>query len=462
MSSKVAELAAQAAEVDIAVGRLTTEEYAENFSDIHPPLDRNKAIIEANRCVFCHDAPCIEACPTGIQIPIFIKKISTDNVKGAAKTILEANIMGGSCARVCPTEELCEEACVRNTQSDQPIKIGQLQRYAVDGLMKRDDRQIFSRKAKTGKRIAVVGAGPAGLSCAHRLSREGHDVFVFEAKEKAGGLNEYGIAAYKVPDDFAQTEVGYILSLGGIEIKYGQALGKQITLAQLRKDYDAVFLGMGLGGVNALGTSDEDMEGVENAVDYIEDLRKAEDLSKLPVGRRVVVIGGGNTAIDIAIQIKRLGAEYVTLVYRRGAENMTATEWEQEFAQTNGVMIKHWAQPKKLIGRHGHVVGIECEYTQLDDGGKLMGTGDTFTIDADQVFKAIGQTFVSSPLQDNGKDLLQLSKKGRIAINDDGLTSLSGVYAGGDCTEGQDLTVAAVEGGKRAAEAIDRFLKGKK
>ena len=467
MSSKVAELAAQAAnldvpEVDIATGRLSPAEYAENFSDIHPPLDRNKAVIEAGRCLFCHDAPCIEACPTGIQIPIFIKKISTDNVKGAAKTILEANIMGGSCARVCPTEELCEEACVRNTQSGQPIKIGQLQRYAVDGLMQRDDRQIFSRKPKTGKRIAVVGAGPAGLSCAHRLSREGHDVFVFEAKEKAGGLNEYGIAAYKVPDNFAQGEVDYILSLGGIEVKYGQALGKQITLTQLRKDYDAVFLGMGLAGVNALGTEDENMKGVENAVDYIEELRKAQpDLSKLPVGRRIVVIGGGNTAIDIAIQTKRLGAEYVTLVYRRGPENMTATVWEQEFAQTNGVVIKHWAQPKKLIGRHGHVAGIECEYTQLDANGKLMGTGDTFTIEADQVFKAIGQTFVPSPLQDNGKDLLQLTKKGRIAVNDDGLTSLPGVYAGGDCTEGQDLTVAAVEGGKVAAEAIDRFLKGK-
>ncbi|MEZ0226346.1 MAG: NAD(P)-dependent oxidoreductase [Alphaproteobacteria bacterium] len=461
--SKVIELAPEGeSPIDIKTGRLRIDQYAENFSDIHPPLDRNKAIIEANRCLYCFDAPCIEACPTGINIPTFIKKISTDNVKGAAKTILEANIMGGSCARVCPTEELCEEACVRNTQSGQPIKIGQLQRYAVDGLMKRDDRQIFARKPKTGKKIAIVGAGPAGLSCAHRLSREGHDIVVFEAREKAGGLNEYGIAAYKVPDDFAQDEVDYILSLGGIEIKYGQALGKQINLPQLRKDHDAVFLGMGLAGVNALGTEDESLKGVENAVDYIEELRKATDMSKLPVGRRVVVIGGGNTAIDIAIQIKRLGAEYVTLVYRRGADNMTATVWEQEFAQTNGVVIKHWAMPKKLLGHRGHVTGIEFEYTQVDSAGKLMGTGDTFTLPADQVFKAIGQTFVPSPLQDNGKELLQLTKKGRIATNDDGLTSLPGVFAGGDCTEGQDLTVAAVEGGKLAAVAIDRMLKEKK
>lgn len=462
MSSKVAELAAEAANIDIATGRLSAPEYVKNFSDIHPPYDRNKAIVEANRCLFCYDAPCIEACPTGIQIPIFIKKISTDNVKGAAKTILEANIMGGSCARVCPTEELCEEACVRNTQSDQPIKIGMLQRYAVDGLMKRGDRQIFLRKPKTAKKIAVVGAGPAGLSCAHKLAQEGHNITVFEMREKAGGLNEYGIAAYKVPNDFAQEEVEYILSLGGIEIKYGQALGKQITLAQLRKDYDAVFLGMGHAGVNALGIADEDLEGVESAVDYIEELRKAKDLSKLPVGRRIIVIGGGNTAIDIAIQTKRLGAEYVTLVYRRGPDNMTATVWEQEFAQTNGVAIKHWAVPKKLLSNRGHVTGMEFEYTQLDSSGKLMGTGDTFTIAADQVFKAIGQTFVPSPIQDNGKDLLQLTKKGRIAINDDGLTSLPGVYAGGDCTEGQDLTVAAVEGGKIAAIAIHKYLSGGK
>lgn len=461
--SKVAELAAEAeGAIDIAAGRLKPEAYMENFSDIHPPLDRNKAVVEANRCLFCFDAPCIEACPTGIQIPVFIKKIASDNVKGAAKTILEANIMGGSCARVCPTEELCEEACVRNTQSGQPIKIGQLQRYAVDGLMQRGDRQIFARKPSTGKKIAVVGAGPAGLSCAHRLSREGHDVTVYEAREKAGGLNEYGIAAYKVPDDFAQSEADYILSLGGITVKHGHALGKQVTLEKLRKDYDAVFLGMGLAGVNALGLDDEEMKGVENAVDYIEELRKAQDLSKLPVGRRVVVIGGGNTAIDIAIQAKRLGAECVTLAYRRGPDNMTATEWEQEFAQVNGVVVRHWAQPKKLIGRHGHVVAVEFECTQLDDKGKLMGTGDAFTVQADQVFKAIGQTFVPAPLHDGDKDLLQLTKKGRIAVNDDGATSLPGVFAGGDCTEGQDLTVAAVEGGKIAAVAIDRFLRGEK
>lgn len=448
--------------VDIKTGRLKPEQYAENFSDIHPPLDRNSAVIEANRCLFCYDAPCIQACPTSIDIPVFIKKISTDNVKGAATTILSANIMGGACARVCPVEELCEQACVRNTQSGQPIKIGQLQRYATDHLFARDDAQIFKRKPATGKKIVIVGAGPAGLSCAHELAREGHDVTIFEAREKSGGLNEYGIAAYKVPDDFAQQEVAYILSIGGIDVKHGQKLGRDITLAQLRKDYDAVFLGLGHTGVNALGLENEGLKGVENAVEYIEALRTAKDKSALPVGKRVVVIGGGNTAIDIAIQIKRLGAEDVTLAYRRGPENMTATDWECELAQTNDVRIMHWSIPTGLLASQGHVDGIIFEYSQLDSNGKLMGTGDKYALPADQVFKAIGQFFVPSPTQDNGKDLLQLSAKGRIAVNEDGQTSLADVWAGGDCSDGQDLTVAAVAGGKRAAIAMTRTLKEKK
>lgn len=459
--SRVVEIPS-AEEADIESGRLTQQQYADNFNDMLPPLDRNRAITEANRCLFCYDAPCIQACPTSIDIPLFIGKIATDNVRGAATTILEANIMGGACARVCPVEELCEQACVRNTQSSKPIKIGQLQRYATDHLFSSKNPQVFQRKPATGKKIAIVGAGPAGLSCAHGLAREGHNVVIFEARAKAGGLNEYGIAAYKVTNDFAQKEVDFILSIGGIEIRYGQALGKQVSLSQMRKEYDGVFLGMGMQGVNALGLESESLKGVENAVDYIEKLRQEKDLAKLPVGRRVLVIGGGNTAIDIAVQVRKLGAEYVTLVYRRGAEEMSATHHEQEFAQISGVLIKHWAQPKKLLGHGGHVTGMEFEYTQLDQNGKLMGTGDTFTLPADMVFKAIGQTFVPTPLQENGHDLLQLSKKGRIAVNEDGQTSLPDVWAGGDCIEGQDLTVAAVEGGKVAAVAIDRVLKEKK
>ena len=443
---------------DIAAGRLTDSDYAENFSDVHPPLDRKAALIEASRCYFCYDAPCIEACPTGIDIPSFIRKISTDNVRGAAQDILDENIMGGACARVCPTEVLCQEACVRNTQEHKPVQIGLLQRYATDAVMD-DAAHPFQRAEATGKRVAVVGAGPAGLSCAHRLAMHGHDVVVFEAKAKAGGLNEYGIAAYKVPEDFAHREVDFILEIGGIEIRNDQALGRDIALADLRRDYDAVFLGMGLGGVRALGLEGEDLDGVYNAVDFIADLRQSDNLASLPVGRKVVVIGGGNTAIDIAVQTKRLGAEDVTLVYRRGPEAMSATGHEQEFAQVNGVKIKHWAQPRQIRGAHDHVTDVVFEYTQLDGNGRLSGTGDAFSVPADMVFKAIGQEMLPLPQANGGSELLEMDGA-CIAVNDERQTSLPDVWAGGDCVAvSEDLTVAAVQDGKLAAESINRFLR---
>jgi dihydropyrimidine dehydrogenase (NAD+) subunit PreT len=297
----------------IAAGRLTAAELERNFSDIHVPLDRKRALVEASRCYFCFDAPCLQACPTGIDIPGFIRKISTDNVKGAAVTILSENIMGGACARVCPVEVLCEAACVREAQEEKPVQIGALQRYATDWLFDKK-LQPFTRAPSSGKRVAVVGAGPAGLACAHRLSMLGHDVTVYELRPKAGGLNEYGIAAYKVPDDFAQHEVDFILGLGGIHIEYSKRLGRDVSLAGLRRDYDAVFLGVGHEGVNALGMEGEAMAGVMDAVAYIERLRQTADLRSLEIGRRVVVIGGGNTAIDIAVQAKKLGAEDVTIV----------------------------------------------------------------------------------------------------------------------------------------------------
>ena len=441
---------------DIQAGRLGAEDYQRNFADVHPPLDRKRALVEANRCYFCYDAPCLEACPTGIDIPGFIRKISTDNVKGAAVEILSENIMGGACARVCPTEVLCEGACVRTAQENKPVQIGALQRYATDHLFESGEK-VFARAADSGKKVAVVGAGPAGLACAHALSMRGHQVVVFDARAKGGGLNEYGIAAYKMPDGFAQKEVDFILGLGGIELCCGQALGKEISLADLRRDYDAVFVAIGLGGVNALRLEGEEFEGVENAVDYIAELRQAADLAALPVGRKVVVIGGGNTAIDIAVQSKRLGAEDVTIVYRRGPEQMSATGHEQEFAQTNGVKIKHWAQPQQLESNGGRVHAIGFEYTQLDEAGRLMGTGDHFTLPADRIFKAIGQTFVASPVSNGSGDLLELAD-GRIAVNEDRQTSLPDVWAGGDCVAGEDLTVAAVQDGKIAARAIDRAL----
>jgi glutamate synthase (NADPH/NADH) small chain len=443
---------------DIASGRLTKAAYAANFADVEPPLDAKRALIESSRCLFCYDAPCIEACPTGIDIPGFIRKIATGNLRGSATTILEQNIFGGACARVCPTEVLCEQACVRNTSEDKPVNIGALQRYATDHLFQAGG-QPFARAAKSGKRVAVVGGGPAGLACAHRLAMRGHDVVVFEAKPKLGGLNEYGIAAYKVPDDFAQREVDFILSLGGIELKTGQALGRDVTLGQLRQDFDAVFLGMGLGGVNALQLEGEDFKGVEDAVDYIARLRQAKDKSALAVGRRIVVIGGGNTAIDIAVQTKRLGAEDVTIVYRRGPETMGATHHEQEFAQVNGVKIKHWAKPVRIVAEGRHLAGVEFEYTELGEQNRLEGTGQRFMLQADMLFKAIGQLFLPDPLKNGAQEPLAI-KSGRIVVDGERRTSLPGVYAGGDCVlGGSDLTVQAVQDGKLAAEAIDRQLR---
>lgn len=445
---------------DIAAGRLPAAEYHANFADIETPLARAEALVDASRCYFCHDAPCIEACPTSIDIPGFIRKIATGNVKGAAVTILEQNIFGGACARVCPTEILCERACVRNVGEGRPVNIGALQRYATDHLFAMGI-EPFQRAAPTGRRVAVVGGGPAGLACAHRLALRGHEVMVFEAREKLGGLNEYGIAAYKLPEEFAQREVEFILGLGGITARTGEALGRDIALAELRRDFDAVFLAIGFAGVNALAAEGEDLAGVEDAVAYIARLRQTADKSTLHIGRRVVVIGGGNTAIDIAVQAKRLGAEDVTIVYRRGPAHMSATDHEQAFAQTNGVKIKHWATPRRLLARGHHVAAVEFEYTRLDGGsekGGLTGTGERFALEADMVFKAIGQIMLPDPLSEDGRVLLEL-ERGRIRIDDDHATSLAGVYAGGDCVaSGHDLTVQAVEDGKRAAEAIHRHL----
>jgi dihydropyrimidine dehydrogenase (NAD+) subunit PreT len=425
---------------------------AQNFADLHPALSPHEAAVEADRCYFCHDAPCIAACPTGIDIPLFIREISTGNAPGAAKTIFAQNILGGMCARVCPTETLCEQACVREAAEGKPVKIGRLQRFATDTLIAKGT-QPFKRGKATGKRIAVVGSGPAGLACAHRLAVHGHEVTIYEAKPKPGGLNEYGIAAYKTVDDFAQREVAYILGIGGIKIENGQALGRDLKLAELTKQFDAVFLGLGLPGVNGLGVPGEDLKGVEDAISFIAQLRQAKDLSKLKVGRRVVVVGGGMTAIDAAVQSKLLGAEDVTILYRRGKEHMKASEYEQDLAQTKGVRIKHWLQPRKIEGAGGRASAVECDYT-TETAGKLATTGETMRIEADTVFKAIGQTFVSDPLGD-GVELTG----GRIKVDGERRTSNKTIWAGGDCIAGgQDLTVAAVEDGKQAAESIHRAL----
>ena len=441
----------------IAGGRLAPARYAENFSDLHPPLDNHEALVESDRCYFCYDAPCMTACPTSIDIPLFIRQISTGNPLGSAKTIFDQNILGGMCARVCPTETLCEEVCVREIAEGKPVQIGRLQRYATDIAMA-ENRQFYQRAGSTGKKIAIVGAGPAGLAAAHRLARYGHEVTVLEARPKAGGLNEYGIAAYKTTDDFAQAEVDYVTAIGGINIQHGRALGRDFVLSDLTGMYDAVFLSMGLAGVNALRVEGEDADGVENAVDFISELRQTSDLSSLEIGRRVVVIGGGMTAIDAAVQSKLLGAEEVTICYRRGKEHMNASEFEQDLASTKGVTIRHWLQPKRIVVQHGQVAGIELEYTELADG-RSAGTGRLLHIGCDQVFKAIGQSFDASPL--NGSGSFAVMENGRIKVDAEGRTSLAMVWAGGDCIAGgDDLTVSAVAQGRDAAESMHRALVG--
>lgn len=439
---------------DVKAGRLSREELSENFEKLHHSFDDHEAQVEADRCYFCYDAPCMTACPTSIDIPMFIRQISVDNPSGAAETIFQNNILGGMCARDCPTETLCEQACVREMAEGKPVRIGRLQRYATDYYMENGSRHPFSRANSTGKKIAIVGAGPAGLSCAHRLATHGHDVTIYEARDKAGGLNEFGIAAYKTWNDFAASEVEFILEIGGIEIKNNQLLGRDITLDQLEKDYDAVFLSLGLPGVNDLGLDGEDADGCIDAVDFIAQLRQSDDLSKLKVGRNIVVIGGGMTAIDIAIQTKLLGAENVTIAYRRGKEGMNASEHEQELAQTNGVTIRHWLQPHSIFVEEGSVAGITLEYTS-NTGGKLTGTGETVSLPADQIFKAIGQKPAQSVLEASGIDL----DRGRILVNENRKTSREKVWAGGDCVAGgDDLTVVSVEDGKLAAEDIHRTL----
>lgn len=459
MSSVLDALAAVPAGTDVAAGRLSPDQYAKNFADMHDPLSRHEAVVESDRCYFCYDAPCQKACPTSIDIPLFIRKIGTGNVDGAAETIFSANILGGMCARVCPTETLCEEACVRNTAEDQPVRIGLLQRYATDHYM--DGHAGYgTRKAPTGKRVAVVGAGPAGLAAAHALAVEGHDVTVFEARPKAGGLNEHGIAAYKTVDDFAQAEVDFVLSIGGITLEAGKALGRDVRLADLRRDHDAVFLGLGLQAVNALGLEGEGMLGVEDAVSWIETLRQAPDKAMVPVGRRVVVIGGGMTAVDAAVQAKKLGAEEVTMVYRRGQAQMNASAYEQEVAQVNGVRIVTFAAPVALHGANGVVTGVEFERTRVGLSGGLEGTGERFVLGADQVMKAIGQVFVPGPVAGETAEAVALDK-GRIVVDAEGRTSLPKVWAGGDCVlGGEDLTVQAVEHGKIAARSIHAALMG--
>jgi glutamate synthase (NADPH/NADH) small chain len=439
---------------DIRAGRLPPGTYARHFADASPRLTPAQAVLEAERCLYCFDAPCATACPTHIDVPSFIKRISDGNLRGAAHAILEANPLGGMCARVCPTENLCEQVCVRNTQEGRPVAIGRLQRHAVDALMQSATPQLFTRAASTDKRIAVVGAGPAGLACAHSLARLGHEVVIFDANARAGGLNEYGLARYKTPGDFAQAEIQWLLGLGGITVQSGWKLESAAQFDALRKNHDALFLGMGLAATHQLGIPGEELEGVQDAVDFIATLRQTKELSTLPVGRRVIVIGGGMTAVDAAVQSKLLGASVVHMVYRRGPEAMSASRAEQDWAKTSGVVLHHWLAPLEIVGNQGHVSAVRFAEQALVDG-RMQATGRELCWEADQVLKAIGQRLGNPLLEQLG---LQLAN-GRIATDDAGLTSLPGVWAGGDCRAGGlELTVQAVEHGKQSAAAMHKQL----
>lgn len=408
-------------------------------------MDAHEALVAADRCCFCHDAPCITACPTDIDIPRFIRQIATGMPDAAAKTILTPNIMGGMCARVCPTETLCEEACVREAAEGKPVLIGQLQRYATDHLQGQGIHP-FKRAAPTGKTVAVVGAGPAGLACAHRLAMLGHDVVVMNARAKSGGLNAYGIAAHKTPEGFAQAEVDWRLAIGGITLEHGRALGRDVTLAALQDGYDAVFLGMGLGGVNGLAVEGGDKDGVLDAVDFIADPREAGDVAALPVGRDVVVIGGGVTAVDAAVQSKLLGALNVTLACRRERDWMNASVFEQDLAASKRVRIMTRVVPKAIHG-NGAVREIEFEYVNAD----MTSAGESVRVPTDQVLRAIGQTLAGDGLPD--------LENGKIAVTGAGRTTVPGVWAGGDCASGgDDLTVTALAEGRDAAMDIHEAL----
>lgn len=451
--------------MSITNNKLSPDQYEKNFSDIHPPFENKEAaLVEANRCIFCYDAPCTKSCPTGINVPKFIKQITTDNIKGSAHTIFIANIFGGGCSRVCPVEKLCEGSCVYNLMHEEPIAIARLQRYATDDAIK-EKWKLFARKplpnsplGDGGKKVAVIGAGPAGLSCAHVLSREGIDVTVFEKESKGGGLMTYGIAAYKVTPEFCHDEVDFITSLGGIEIKYNHELGKNISLDQLQQQYDAIFLGIGVGLANQLNIPGEELEGVANAIDFIYHLRD-KGYPNIPVGDKVVVIGMGMTAIDAATQAKRLGAKEVTMVYRRTEAEKACTQKELDIARLDGCQIIWLAAPKEIIGKEGKVTALVCDVMKLgppDFSGRAAPepTGETTIIEADMIIKATGQ----KPFEELMNHYEIENRKGKIVLKENHATNLSKVFAGGDCVNGGKEVVDAVQAGKDGAAEIFKYL----
>ena len=424
------------------------------LGEVLPPLSEHEARVEAYRCLFCYDAPCTHACPTHIDIPGFIKKIATGNLRGSARTIMEANILGATCARVCPVEELCEGACVLNAEG-RPIMIGRLQRHATDHLFENGIR-LFTAGPPSGRRVAVVGAGPAGLACAAELARLGHAVTLYEKRELPGGLSTYGIIVLREPVEVALAEAEMIAQLG-VDIRTGQELGRDLTLDALLAEYDAVFLGIGLGGSPALGIPGEEL--VLDGLTWIE--RSKFEPEKMEVGNEVYVVGAGNTAIDAATIARRLGAERVTILYRRSEREMPAYRHEYEFARKEGIDFRFLTQPLRVLGENGRVTGIECVRMRLgspDASGRAAPEpvpGSEFTLPADQVIKAIGQQKPALIAE-----LGLATERGFVKVDEAYRTSIDRVYAGGDCirARGAASTVMATQDGKLAARAIHEHL----
>jgi dihydropyrimidine dehydrogenase (NAD+) subunit PreT len=439
--------------------KLSTEQYEKNFEEISPRLTPRQAAVEAARCLFCFDAPCTAACPTHIDVPAFIKKISTDNLRGAARVILEANILGHSCGRVCPTEVLCEGACVMHEKEENPIEIGRLQRYAVDYVLDKDI-QLFHAGAANGKRIACIGSGPASLACAAELAKMGYAVTIFDRNELAGGLDTLGIAAYKLRAKDVLREVELVRELG-VEFRQKTTVGTDMTFAQLENEYDAIFLGVGLGETWDLNLPGEDLAGVVGAMEFIE-TTKVRSFQDVTVGRRVACIGAGNTAIDVVTAAKRLGAEPVHLIYRRGEKDMPAFAYEYDFAKLDGIRF-HWhSQPVRILGERGKVSGIECVRTRPESahGGartKVVNVpGTEFTIEVDMVIRAIGQKPVTEFLR--AVPGIALRETSTIAVNQRHQTGNAKYFAGGDCVNGGKEVVDAVAEGMAAARGIDAWL----
>jgi dihydropyrimidine dehydrogenase (NAD+) subunit PreT len=432
---------------------------AANFAELKGPLRPQEAHVEASRCLYCFDAPCIMACPTGIDIPAFIKKIAYGHPAAAAKTILTANILGASCARVCPTAVLCEGACVLDDRDEQPIQIGRLQRYATDYIEEHGLTVLSAPAVKTGHKVAVIGAGPAGLGCAAELAQLGHHVTVFEKKPRPGGLNTYGIAYYKLKPEVSLAEVELVQSLG-VELRCGVTAGRDLAIAELQRDYSAIFLGVGLGDAQRLRIPGENLPEVRDALDFIEQLR-TEPMENVPAGRAVAIIGCGNTAIDAATQALRLGADSATIIYRRGEDDMSAYEFEYELAKADGVEFLFHTAPIEVLAAHGHVCGLRLQHTVVNADGKAEPVPHSeFTQAFDLVLKAVGQEKQVALLREL---FPQLAVTARGAIERDpltGQTNLPHVFTGGDCANGGREVVNAVGEGKKAAHAIHQFLTG--